>query len=101
MEWYERAGACVVVARGEYDLNTLGPLTAALEKAAEEHRKVVLETSGVRFADSMFLTLLVNVHRRTDLRVAAPTPQLQRVLELTGVDALLPVRETVEDAIAA
>ncbi|GHI01700.1 hypothetical protein Scel_00210 [Streptomyces cellostaticus] len=36
----------------------------------------------------------------TELRVAGPPPQLQRVLELTGADAVVDVRATAEQAVA-
>ncbi|MER5428050.1 STAS domain-containing protein [Streptomyces sp. NPDC002588] len=98
---YASGGAWVVVASGSYDLNSLGPLAEALQAAAEEHSRVVLDASGISFADSTLLNLLLRLHQDGTLRVAAPAPQLRRVLELTGADAVLVVRETVEDAAAA
>ncbi|MEV4947869.1 STAS domain-containing protein [Streptomyces sp. NPDC053755] len=98
MEQYERHGAWVVVARGSYDMDSITPLATALETAAQRHRKIVLDASGITFADSTFLNLLILTHRMTDMRVAAPTHQVQRILELTGVDTVLTVRATVEDA---
>jgi len=97
---FQQDGAWVVSARGEFDLDTSGGLAEALERAAGEHPRVVLDASKVRFADSTFLTLLLRVHSRTDLRVAAPAPQLRRVLELTGADQVLDIRATVDDAVA-
>ncbi|WP_260606468.1 STAS domain-containing protein [Streptomyces sp. WAC08241] len=97
---YEAHGARVVVASGDYDMQTIAPLAAALRAAAEEHPSVVLDVSGVTFADSAFLNLLILTHRTTDLRLAGPTAPVRRILELTGVDTVLKVRETVEDAAA-
>ena len=97
---YERGGAWVIVAKGAYDANTLGPLADALEAAVPEHRRVVLDASGITFADSTVLNLLLGIHRATTLRVVAPPPQLLRVLQITGADAVLDVRETVEDAVS-
>ncbi|MCH5674443.1 STAS domain-containing protein [Streptomyces gilvus] len=96
---YELGETAVVVARGEFDMNTSDPLTDVLHAAAREHSRVVLDAAGVTFADSLLLTLLLRVHRQTSLRVAAPSPQLRRVLELTGSDKVLDVRATVEDAL--
>ncbi|WP_055572791.1 STAS domain-containing protein [Streptomyces prasinopilosus] len=95
---YELGGAWVVVARGEYDMNSMGPLADALQTAARKHDRVVLDASGVTFADSTFLNLLMRVHPTTSLRVAAPTSQLRRVLEITGADTVLDIRDNVEDA---
>ncbi|MFD8309072.1 STAS domain-containing protein [Streptomyces sp. NPDC059690] len=96
---YERGGAWVVVAHGAYDLHSIGQLADALETAAAKHARVVLDASGVAFADSSFLNLLLSTHRMTDLRVAGPTPQLRRVLEMTGADTVLDIRATVDDAV--
>jgi anti-anti-sigma factor len=95
---YELGGAWVVVAHGNYDMDSIGPLADALRTAAQKHSRVVLDASGVTFADSMFLNLLLHIHPMTSLRVAAPTPQLKRVFEITGADTVLDIRASVADA---
>ncbi|MFC8583647.1 STAS domain-containing protein [Streptomyces sp. NPDC057217] len=97
---YEAHGTWVVVASGAYDMETIAPLAAALETAAEKYQTVVLNVSGVTFADSTLLNLLVSTHRRTDLRLVDPTPQVKRILEITGLDTVLTMRETLKDATA-
>jgi anti-anti-sigma factor len=97
---YELGEAWVVVAHGAYDMDSISPFAEVLETAAAKHSRVVVDASGITFADSTFLNLLLRTHRETDLRVAAPAPQLMRILEMTGADALLTVRATVEDAAA-
>ncbi|WP_225631352.1 STAS domain-containing protein [Streptomyces solaniscabiei] len=97
---YEWGGAWVVCARGAYDMNSVTPLADALDTAAQEHPKVVLDASGITFADSTLLNLLILTRQATDFRVAAPPQQLTRLLELTGVDTVLKVRATVEEAAA-
>ncbi|MFD5537715.1 STAS domain-containing protein [Streptomyces sp. NPDC127079] len=96
---YDLGGVWVVVAHGAYDLHSIGSLAQALETAAAKHARVVLDASAVTFADSTFLNMLLSTHRQTDLRVAGPTRQLRRVLEMTGADTVLDLRPTVEDAI--
>jgi anti-anti-sigma factor len=96
---YERDGAWVVVARGTYDMSTAEPLADALHTAAVKHPRVVVDAAGVSFADSTFLNLLLEVHRHTELRLAAPPPQLLRVLELTGADGVIAIHPDVEDAL--
>ncbi|NEA45444.1 STAS domain-containing protein [Streptomyces sp. SID10815] len=98
---YEASGAWVVIAHGAYDMHSITPLASALDSAAGKHPKVVLDTSGVTFADSTLLNLLIRTHRAVTLRVAAPGPQLQRLLEITGVDTLLQTRATVAEAVAS
>jgi anti-anti-sigma factor len=95
---YERHGAWVVAAYGSYDMDSIRPLADALESAAQKHPKVILDASGVTFADSTFLNLLIRIHQTGTLRVVAPSQQLQRLCEITGVDAILEMRGTVDDA---
>ena len=98
MSQYAVHGAWVVVARGDYDMHTIAPLAKALEDAAARRPKVVLDTSGVTFADSTFLNLLIRVHHSGALCLAAPSPQVRRLCEITGADAVLEIRGTVEEA---
>ncbi|QHA05762.1 STAS domain-containing protein [Streptomyces broussonetiae] len=98
---YECRGAWVVAAHGSYDMHSSPPLAEALDAAVRKHAKVVLDASGVDFADSTFLNLLILAHQAGTLRVAAPPAQLQRLFEITGTDTILVIRETVTDAAAA
>ncbi|MCC8340672.1 STAS domain-containing protein [Streptomyces sp. R1] len=97
---YERCGAWVVSPRGPYDMSTITQLADALDTAAKEHPKVVLDASGITFADSALLNLLILTHQAAEFRVAAPPRQLRRLLQLTAVDTVLKIRETVDDAAA-
>ncbi|MFC9502168.1 STAS domain-containing protein [Streptomyces sp. NPDC057002] len=98
---YEWHGAWVVTVLGAYDMHSITPLADALKTAARKYPKVILDASGVTFADSTLLNLLILTHRAGTLRVVAPSPQLQRLCEITGVDSILEVRETVDDAAAS
>lgn len=95
---YEWRGAWVVVARGSYDMDSIRPLAHALEAAAGKHPKVILDASGITFADSTLLNLLILTHQAGTLRVVAPSPQLRRLCEITGVDGILETRASVDDA---
>ncbi|WP_405772625.1 STAS domain-containing protein (plasmid) [Streptomyces sp. NBC_00080] len=96
---YEQDGAWIVVAHGDYDAHTLPPLEEALDTAARKHSRVVLDVSGVSFADSTFLNLLLRIHHMTSLRIAGPTPQVRRVLKITGADTVLDTRASIQDAL--
>ncbi|MGV2917480.1 STAS domain-containing protein [Streptomyces alfalfae] len=100
VRWYEYLGACVIVAAGEYDMGSITPLQKTLRTAAERYPKVILETSGVTFADSSFLDLLLLAHQMGTLRLVAPSAPVRRLCEITGVDSVLAIRQTVEDATA-
>lgn len=95
---YQWRGAWVIAARGEYDMGSITPLADALETAVRKHPKVILDASGVTFADSTFLNLLIVTHQAGTLRLVAPSAQLKRLCEITGVDSLLEIRGTVDDA---
>ncbi|CAL9668546.1 hypothetical protein SUDANB176_07348 [Streptomyces sp. enrichment culture] len=95
---YEHNGAWVITPRGDYDLHSIGPLSEALQAAVREHPKVVLDASGVTFADSTFLNLLILAHSAGTLRLAAPSPQVRRLCEITGVDGCLEIRASVYEA---
>lgn len=91
----------VVAPRGELDLHSLGSVAAELEEAAAAHPVVIVDASGVAFADSSFINVLLLAHQRSQVRVAAARPQLRRVLELMGADQILRLYGTVEQARAA
>lgn len=95
---YAIDGLWVIAAHGDLDLNSLPPLTDALTEASASHSTVVLDASGITFADSSFLNLMLRVHRSTALRVAAPQAQLLRLLEITGGDKVLDIRPTLDAA---
>ncbi|MFF8395385.1 STAS domain-containing protein [Streptomyces sp. NPDC016172] len=95
---YEWRGAWVVAAGGSYDMDSIKPLADVLEAAARKHPKVILDASGITFADSTLLNLLILTHQAGTLRVVAPSPQLQRLCEITGVDSILETRNSVDDA---
>ncbi|MEU6854501.1 STAS domain-containing protein [Actinacidiphila alni] len=89
----------IVAPHGDLDTDTLGPLRHTLTEAADAGQVVVLDARGITFADSSFLNLLLSTHQRTDLRVAAVPPQLARLLRIVGVDQVLKVYTTAEEAL--
>lgn len=97
---HRREGVWVVAAHGACDVQSIARLEEVLTMAAWTHPKVVLDASGITFADSSLLNLLILAHRAGSLRVASPRPHLQRLLRITGLDAVLHVRATVEEASA-
>ncbi|MCX4545664.1 STAS domain-containing protein [Streptomyces sp. NBC_01565] len=96
---YSSGPGWVVVARGELDQDTLGPLEEALTTAADRHRLVVLDAGAITFGDSSFLNLLLRFHHVTALRIAAPGEQLRRLFALTGADTVLSLSPSVEHAL--
>lgn len=81
---------------GELDLATADDVEAELERVeATDAASIVLDLSALTFMDSTGVRLLVNAHARsrTDssrLTLLRGGAAVQRVLELSGVDVLLP-----------
>ncbi|MEU3401255.1 stage II sporulation protein AA (anti-sigma F factor antagonist) [Streptomyces filamentosus] len=97
----------VLAVAGELDMETAGRLQERLtEQFGAGRRRLVLDLSALDFMDSSGLNVLiqaVNEARETggDLYLAAPTPAVRRILEITGVTTTIPPHEAVADALAA
>jgi anti-sigma B factor antagonist len=100
--------ACVVALTGEHDLSTVDELIAVLEQATSSPGMVV-DLSATSFIDSAVLGALIESHRgaaasgrRWALVVGKGSgAAVRRILELTGLDAVMPVYAGLEDARAA
>ncbi|GAA1934374.1 hypothetical protein GCM10009837_70290 [Streptomyces durmitorensis] len=101
VEQYTREGSWVVVVRGDLDMDSMPPVREAMERAAAALPVLILDTGAVSFADSSALNLLLLIHQATTLRIAAPPPQLLRMLRITGADQILNLYPSTEQACAA
>ncbi|MFG1808100.1 STAS domain-containing protein [Streptomyces sp. NPDC049040] len=89
----------VVTVAGESDLDNIEPFAAALDAALAHHPHLVLDLSGVTFADSTFLSALFNARNKAvdnagSVRLLAVSSTVQRLLDLTGADVLFPAVTT-------
>jgi anti-sigma B factor antagonist len=87
----------VLSVRGELDTHTSRALRAGLAAAGPDGAEVVIDLSGVTFADSATLGVLVAEHKRLTaagrtLVLSSPGPAVRRVLELSGLLRVLDVR---------
>jgi anti-anti-sigma factor len=101
-------GVAVVGVTGEVDVATCGLLRDRLLRIVtdEDFRGLVVNLAGVRFMDSTGLGVLAGVWRRVaattaGLALAAPAPQVRRVLDTAGLTKVLPVYDAEADAVAA
>ncbi|MEO6987119.1 MAG: STAS domain-containing protein [Aquihabitans sp.] len=90
---------------GELDAYTVTSFREALGELAT-HPRVVIDLSQVPFMDSAGLGALIGGIRRArehggEVAVACSRPTLTRLLHTTGFDRIVPVTETLEDAVAA
>jgi anti-anti-sigma factor len=104
----EVAGATytVVVLAGEVDATNSDELYGVLESVVtQQPRLLVVDMSELSFMDSTGLRMLLRSTRALDqqggvLALAAPQIAVARVLQLTRADQLIPVYDSVADAIA-
>nr|WP_202523444.1 anti-sigma factor antagonist [Kitasatospora sp. SID7827] len=98
-------GATVVVLAGELDYHTAPRLHRAVERTAEA-LPLVLDLTLLRFCDSLGVAELIFAFRRTraagtSLALVGTTPDVGRLLAMTGLDRLLPRHESVDAALGA
>ena len=102
----ERGEHTVLTARGELDVASVPAFRELLLPLVQSATpSVVVDLSGVRFIDSAGLRVIVdgltNARRRDgDLRLACPHASLRRTFEITGLDQVLAIHASVEEATA-
>jgi len=101
----ERGAWTVVAPVGELDLASAPRLRSEiLGVLGDGARHVVVDLAGVDFLDSLGAGLLVAVRKRVCglggvLRLCRPEPHVARVLALAGVDQVVDVFATVDEAV--
>ncbi|WP_131737608.1 STAS domain-containing protein [Actinomadura roseirufa] len=94
-------GHTLIAVRGELDVATTPHLRERLNAAlVDAVPPVVIDLSGVTFCDASGLTLLVEARRRAHGAVvlAAPRPQMAKLLRVTGLDRAFTVSPNVTAA---
>ena len=101
----ELDGWAVLAASGEIDVAAAPDLRARLTELIESgSTRIVLDLDDVDFIDSTGLGVLVGAIRRAraaegDLRLVCTNSRLLKVLDVTGLDDVFPVRDSVEEAV--
>ncbi|MFI5630139.1 STAS domain-containing protein [Streptomyces sp. NPDC051664] len=98
----QERGALILALSGEFDIDNVGLLGTALENAAREGlAPVVVELSAVSFADSTTVNMLLHGQSLLGprMRLAAPSPFMERLIRVLGLDSAVPVFATVAEAI--
>jgi anti-sigma B factor antagonist len=102
----QRNGARVVRVSGEVDISTHERLGEHLVSEADAGEFVVVDLSSCSVIDSSGIRALLLGHKATKtagpgrFAIVATSPQVARVLELTGVDDAISLYDSVEDALA-
>jgi anti-sigma B factor antagonist len=84
--------------QGEMDLSVVGELDSEMRRAeSTDAKRIELDLDELQFLDAAGIRLLLDLNRRSlsnggRLRIRpASSPHVRRVLELTGVEELLPI----------
>ncbi len=88
---------------GDLDAYSVGKFRTTLSELEDEAR-IVIDLTEVPFMDSAGLGALIGYMRRArenehKVAVASDRPAITRLLHTTGFDRLVPVSETVDEAI--
>ena len=94
---------------GELDHATAPELRDPLDAAiAQGANLVLIDLSDCNFIDSTGLSVIVHAHsalvddaRGGQLEICCPDPQVRRLLEITGIDRALGLRQTRDEALEA
>ncbi|MEU8942144.1 STAS domain-containing protein [Streptomyces goshikiensis] len=98
----DQDGTRIIVCSGEFDIHSQGTLDQALQDAHRDGAtRTVLGMEQVSFADSSVINTLLVAHRRQHLVLAGPlSPQIARLFEMTGIDAVLNITADLTSAFA-
>lgn len=105
----EGSGGPVIVLRGDYDLEKVPTVERLLRRSFGPffyRRHLIVDLSGVARVDATFIDLLVGLARRLhgerrELVLAGPQGEARMDLAGVGVPNLVPVYESVDEALAA
>lgn len=98
-------GVPVVTAPEEIDINNAAGLrTAVSEAVGPGSAMVIVDMSRTRFCDSAGLNALVAANRRAraeggEVRLVIVAEAIVRVVALTGVDRVVPIYASLEEAL--
>lgn len=102
-----RPDCAIARLEGELDIATIPALRERLFGVPRPGvRLLIIDLSGVSFCDVAGLAVLIGTQRRATargivVRLAAPGPQLAKLLRITGLDHRLTICATLADALPA
>jgi anti-anti-sigma factor len=102
-----RGGSVVAHLGGEIDMTNAGYVREQLlDSMPNDALALVIDISGCRYLDSAAIGVLFDISRRLGRRrqelrlVMPPGSPLKRVIELTEVDSVAPVHDSLDSAIS-
>jgi anti-sigma B factor antagonist len=101
----QQSGVFVVAVEGELDMSTAPELERELEQGvALDAAPLLLDLSGCEFIDSTGIALIVRTWQSLDgdraLALCGVGDQVERVLDITGIETAIPTHDNREQALA-
>jgi anti-sigma B factor antagonist len=103
--WLKDVRGCAVVgASGEIDVATAPGLRDALDTAAQQSGRIVLDLSEVTFLDSKGMDAMIGALGPRSpgiraVRVVGASSMVRTVLDVTGLSALFPLCASLDEAV--
>jgi anti-sigma B factor antagonist len=100
-------GACRVMRlAGQADLTATALRDALTAEIAASPRLLLIDMTALTFIDSGAMQMIISAYRilwaqGLPLALVHPAPSVARMLDLLGVDRLIPVYRTVDEGVAA
>jgi len=101
----EHDGAVVLAPIGDFDISSVDLLRETfMESVGPSTSKLVVDLSGTTFLDSMALGTIIGVTKRANgwggwVRLVSPQPSIRKVLQVTGLDKVYGLYDTVDQAV--
>jgi anti-anti-sigma factor len=94
----------LVTLPAEIDIANAHNVREMLADAFSAGAVVIADMTATTFCDTMGIRALVLAHKRAiatgaDLRLLLPCPHVMRVMEILGLDAVLPIYQSLEQAV--
>ncbi len=99
----QKRGVFVILVEGELDMNTAAELERQLEAPlATSDSTLLIDLSRCEFIDSTGIALIVRAWQKLDDRfsICGVGDQVKRVLDVTGLEATIPIHSSRDDALA-
>ena len=93
----------IVTSQGDLDVHAAPQMLALLLPLMQPGSRTIIEMSGTQFMDSSGLASIIEAAARARdvdgyLCIAAPSVRVERVLQITGVDTLIDVFDSLDSA---
>ncbi|MBQ2966781.1 MAG: anti-sigma F factor antagonist [Clostridia bacterium] len=95
----------IVAITGDMDHYNVGPMRSAIDKEIREKpiKNLVFDLSNLDFMDSSGIGLILGRYKRIremegKVFIAAAKPEVERVINLSGLHKIIPLYETMEKA---